>query len=444
MSMTKIVVVGAVAGGATVASQIRYYNPHAEIMVFDMDDTMSYSACGMPYYLGGEITDEEDLIAATPELFKSKKKIEVKLKHQVMQINRDQKNVEVKNLETGETFNESYDVLVLSPGGTPIIPKTEGLDSAKVFTLRNFADMQKIHSFIEKDKPKSCAIVGAGFIGLEMAENLKHIGIEVSLVEKSEQVMNILDKDSSEIIGKELIDEGVTVYKGNFITHVKEKSITLDLGETFEADFILMSVGVSPSTGLASEADLTIGDTRGVVTNEFMQTDDPSIYAIGDAAENKDLITGAPKRVPLAWPAHRQAFIVAKHIAGDKVPFKGMLGTSIAKVFELSVGMTGLGERSLKEAKISYETIIQDTKSNASYYPDHADLFLKIHYDKQTRKVLGAQAIGAKGVDKRIDVIATAIYAGLTMEDLQALELAYAPPYSSPKDPVNMAGYRAK
>lgn len=442
--MTKIVVIGAVAGGATAASQIRYFNSHAEIVVFDMDDTMSYSACGMPYYLGGDITDEDDLIAATPELFKRKKKIEVKLKHQVMQINRDQKYVEVKNLETGETFNEAYDVLVLSPGGTPIIPKTEGLDSAQVFTLRNFGDMQKIHSFIDKDKPSSCAIVGAGFIGLEMAENLKQIGIEVTLIEKSEQVMNILDEDSSKVIENELINEGVSIFKGNFITHVNGRTITLDLGEMIEADFILMSVGVSPSTELASEAGLTIGDTRGIVTNEFMQTDDPSIYAIGDAAENKDLITGSPKRVPLAWPAHRQAFIVAKHIANEPVPFRGMLGTSIAKVFELSVGMTGLGERSLKEANISFETISQDTKSNATYYPDHADLFLKIHYDTQTRKVLGAQAIGAKGVDKRIDVLATAIYAGLTMEDLQALELAYAPPYSLPKDPVNMAGYRAK
>ncbi len=442
--MSKIVVVGAVAGGATVASQIRFYNPKAEIVVFDLDDTMSYAACGMPYYIGGEVVEADKLIAATPELFKSKKKIEVKLKHQVLEINRDQKNVTVKNLETGETFKESYDILVLSPGGTPIIPKTAGLESADVFTLRNFADMKMIHSFIEKKKPKSCVIVGAGFIGLEMAENLKHIGLEVTLVEKSEQVMNILDMDSSEIIEKELIDEGVTIYKGNFITQVNGRSITLDLGETFDADFILMSVGVSPSTELASEADLTIGETRGIVTNEFMQTDDPAIYAIGDAAENKDLITGAAKRVPLAWPAHRQAFIVAKHIAGDNVPFKGMLGTSIAKVFDLSVGMTGLGERSLKKANISYDTISLNSKSNASYYPDHANLFLKIHYNTHSRKVLGAQAIGAKGVDKRIDVIATAIYAGLTMDDLQALELAYAPPYSAPKDPVNMAGYRAE
>ncbi|MFX3673941.1 MAG: CoA-disulfide reductase [Paenisporosarcina sp.] len=442
--MTKIVIIGAVAGGATAASQIRFYDSAAEIVVFDQDDTMSYAACGMPYYLGGEIADDQLLLATTSDKFKSEKNIDVKLKHQVIRINRDQKKVEVKNLETDEIKNESYDVLVLSPGGTPIIPKTDGLESTYVFTLRNFADMQKIHSFIESDKPKSCVIVGAGFIGLEMADNLLNLGMDISLVEKSDQVMNILDVDSSEKIEKELIKHGVSVYKGNFITNVNERIITLDSGETIQADFILMSIGVSPSTELASEAGLTIGDTRGIVTNEFMQTDDPSIYAIGDAAENKDLITGAPKRVPLAWPAHRQAFIVAKHLAGDNVAFKGLLGTSIAKVFNLSVGMTGLGERSLKEAGISFETVTQKANSNASYYPDHAELFLKIHYDEQSRKVLGAQAVGAKGVDKRIDVIATAIYAGLTMEDLQALELAYAPPYSSPKDPVNMAGYRAR
>ncbi|MBU0905130.1 MAG: FAD-dependent oxidoreductase, partial [Firmicutes bacterium] len=234
------------------------------------------------------------------------------------------------------------------------------------------------------------------------------------------------------------------VYKENFITHVDGRNITLDQGEKLEADFILMSVGVSPSTELASEAGLTIGDTRGIVTNEFMQTNDPAIYALGDAAENKDFITGQPKRVPLAWPAHRQAYVIANHIAGQKIPFKGMLGTSIAKVFDLSVGMTGLGERSLNDSDLYFKTITQKSKSNAGYYPDHGDLFLKIHYDAENRKVLGAQVVGEKGVDKRIDVIATAIYAGLTIDDLQALELAYAPPYSSPKDPVNMASYRAK
>jgi NADPH-dependent 2,4-dienoyl-CoA reductase/sulfur reductase-like enzyme len=442
--MPKIVVVGAIAGGATVASQIRYLDKESSITVFDQDETMSFSACGMPYYLGGLIENEQDLIASTPEKFKAEKNITVQMKHRVMRIDRKKKIVEVKNLISNETFEEAYDVLILSPGGTPIVPKTEGLDSAKVFSLRNFADMRDIHAFIEAESPNSCVIVGAGFIGLEMAENLVDLGMEVSLVEKSSQVMNIVDTDSSDIIEKELKKHGVAVYKDNFITQVDGRHLTLDKGEKLEADFILMSVGVSPSTELASEAGLAIGDTRGIVTNEFMLTNDAAIYALGDAAENKDFITGQPKRVPLAWPAHRQAFIIANHIAGNKIPFKGMLGTSIAKVFDLSVGMTGHGERSLIEMGLSYKTVIQQSKSNAGYYPDHADIFLKIHYEADSRKVLGAQAVGAKGVDKRIDVLATAIYAGLTIDDLQAIEFAYAPPYSSPKDPVNMASYRAE
>ncbi|WP_394188708.1 CoA-disulfide reductase [Paenisporosarcina quisquiliarum] len=442
--MPKIVVVGAVAGGATVASQIRYLDKDSSITVFDQDETMSFAACGMPYYLGGHIENEQDLIATTPEKFKDEKNIIVNMNHRVMRIDREKKIVEVKDLLSNKTFEDAYDVLILSPGGTPIVPKTDGLESAKVFTLRNFEDMRNIHSFIEAESPKSCVIVGAGFIGLEMAENLVELGMKVTLVEKSPQVMNILDVDSSDIVEKELHEHGVKVYKENFITHVDGRNITLDQCEKLEADFILMSVGVSPSTELASEAGLTIGDTRGIVTNEFMQTNDSAIYALGDAAENKDFITGQPKRVPLAWPAHRQAYIVANHIAGQEIPFKGMLGTSIAKVFDLSVGMTGLGERNLNESDLYFKTITQKSKSNAGYYPDHGDLFLKIHYDAENRKVLGAQVVGEKGVDKRIDVIATAIYAGLTIDDLQALELAYAPPYSSPKDPVNMASYRAK
>lgn len=442
--MKKIVIVGAVAGGATVASQLRFYDKDAQIVVFDQDDTMSYGACGMPYVIGGKISDPEHLIAATPEEFKTERNIDVFLKHRVTKINRQLKTVEVLNLETQQSFNESYDFLILSPGGTPIVPETPGIESTSMFTLRNFNDMKKINHYISTENPKSCVIVGAGFIGVEMAENLVELGLNVSIVEKSPQVMNILDVDCSTLVEKELRDHGVRIYKDNFITNVKGSTIDLNSGETLEADFILMSIGVSPSTDLAKDAGLTIGETRGIVTNEYLQTDDSSIYAIGDAAENKDFITGEAKRVPLAWPAHRQAFIVAKHITGEPVPFKGLLGTAICKVFSLDVALTGLNEQALKDSPMKYETITQKSKSNAGYYPDHADIFLKVHYDAESRKILGAQAIGGKGIDKRIDVLSTAIYAGLTMDDLQALELAYAPPYSSPKDPVNMLGYRAK
>ena len=442
--MKKIVIVGAVAGGATVASQIRYYDKDAQIVIFDQDETMSYAACGMPYVIGGEITDSSSLLAATPEEFKKEKNIDVRLKHRVISINRELKVVEVLNLETQQSFEESYDVLILSPGGTPIIPKTPGLESSKMFTLRNFNDMEKITHYIKTEQPKSCVIVGAGFIGLEMAENLVNLGLNVSIVEKSQQVMNIMDVDSSALVEKELLDHGVKLFKGNFITKANGQHLDLDLGEKIQADFILMSVGVSPSTELAEKAQLAIGETRGIVTNEYLQTNDLSIYAIGDAAENIDFITGDAKRVPLAWPAHRQAYIVARHITGDNIPFKGLLGTSICKVFTQSVATTGLNEKTLTDRHMNFKSLTQKSNSNAGYYPDHEKIFLKIHYDAATRKVLGAQVVGGKGVDKRIDVLSTAIYAGLTMDDLQALELAYAPPYSTPKDPVNMAGYKAK
>lgn len=441
--MKKIVIVGAVAGGATAASQLRFYDKDSHIVLFDQDETMSYGACGMPYVIGGEIQDADQLIAATPEEFKTKRNIDVHLRHRVTHINRQQKVVEVLNLDTQQTFEEPYDVLILSPGGTPILPETPGMESTNMFTLKNFNDMQEIIHFIETKQPKSCVIVGAGFIGVEMAENFTKLGLTVSIVEKSPQVMNIMDEDSSALVEQELQHNGVRVFKKNFIANVNGPSIELDSGDKLQADFILMSIGVSPNTKLAEQAGLTIGETNGIVTNEFMQTNDPAIYAIGDAAENKDFITGDAKRVPLAWPAHRQAYIVAKHITSEHISFKGLLGTAICKVFSLSVAITGLNERTLTERKMDHESIIQKSKSNAGYYPDHAELFLKVHYDPSTRKVLGAQAVGGKGVDKRIDVLATALYAGLTMDDLQALELAYAPPYSSPKDPVNMVGYKA-
>ena len=441
--MKKIVVIGAVAGGATVASQIRYYDQGAQIVIFDQDETMSYGACGMPYFISGEIEKADHLIAATPEEFKSKKNIDVYLQHRVTNIDRQRKVVEVFNIQTQQSFEESFDALILSPGGTPIVPETPGLESTSMFSLRNFSDMKRINDYIQNETPKSCVIVGAGFIGLEMAESFTKLGLTVSIVEKSPQVMNIMDVDCSKWVEQELQNQHVHVFKNTFITNVNGRKIELDNGETIEADFILMSIGVAPSTELAKKAKLTIGETKGIKTNEFMQTNDPFIYAIGDAAENIDFITGSAKRVPLAWPAHRQAYIVAKHITGEKIPFKGLLGTSICKVFSQSVALTGLNKRTLTDRNISFETIVQKTKSNAGYYPDHAELYLVIHFDPATRKVLGAQAVGGKGVDKRIDVLSTAIYAGLTMDDLQALELAYAPPYSSPKDPVNMVGYRA-
>lgn len=441
--MKKIVIVGAVGGGATAAGQIRFYDPEARIVVFDRDSTMSYAACGTPYVIGDVIEDERSIIMTDPEQFKKKRDIDVKLQHEVLEIDRKAKKVLVRDMKTGQQFEEPYDALILAPGGSAIIPEVEGMDSSKVFTLRSYDDMQQIDHFIKSQNPKNCVVSGGGFIGLEMAENLKNIGLDVSLVHKSPTIMSILDTDISLIIEKELALQGVKLITGTSIEKTEGKTIKLSNGIELDADFIIMSIGLKPNTGLAEKAGLNIGETGGIQTNEYMQTNDPSIYAIGDASENFDMVTGDPKRVPLASPAHRQAFIAARHLTGDKIAKKGLLGTSVLKIFSLTAAMTGLSEQAIKDKNLNSATVTHTGNSNAGYYPEHSKITLKVHYDPQTRKIMGAQCIGGKGVDKRIDVIVTAIYAGLTVDDLQALELCYAPPYSSPKDPINMIGYKA-
>lgn len=441
--MKRIVIIGAVGGGATVAGQIRHYDSNAKITVFDRDSTMSYAACGTPYVIGDVIQDETSLIMANPKSFKEKRNINVFLQHEVLEIRKEDKLVISKDLASGKLVEEPYDILILAPGGTAITPEIQGLDSAAAFSLRSYGDMQKIKNYIHAERPESCVISGAGFIGLEMAENLKNLGVDVHLVHKSPYVMSILDEDVSQQIHAELAKHDVKVYLENEIVRIDAKEIELSDGTGLEADFIIMSIGLKPNIELATQAGLAIGETGGILTNEFMQTSDPSIYALGDASENFDFITNDAKRVPLAWPAHRQAFIISRHLMGQPVAKKGLLGTSVVKIFNLTVAMTGLNERTIQEKGLRSETVVHRGNSNAGYYPDHSPIMLKVHFDPDSRKILGAQCIGGKGVDKRIDVIVTAIYGGLTIEDLQELELCYAPPYSSPKDPVNMIGYRA-
>lgn len=441
--MSKVVIVGAVGGGATVAGQIRFYNPRADITIFDRDSTMSYAACGTPYVIGNVIKEPESLLMADPEQFKEKRNIDVFLQHEVLEIQRDRKQLIVLSLESGKQFAEPYDTLILAPGGSAVVPDIAGLSSANVFVLRSYEDMLNITRFIDENSPKSCVISGAGFIGLEMAENLKNLGLDVQIVHKSSQVMSILDADVSERIEKELADHHVKLYKDAIITKAGPQTVVLSDGSQLKADFIIMSVGIKPNTELAEKAGLPIGKTGGIITDEYMQTEDPSIFALGDASENTDMITGDLKRVPLAWPAHRQAFLIAQKLIGNPIPKKGLLGTSVVKIFSLTVAMTGLNERTIREKGLVYKTVVHQGNSNAGYYPDHSKIMLKVHYDADSRLILGAQCIGGKGVDKRIDVLVTAIYAGLTVDDLQALELSYAPPYSSPKDPINMVGYKA-
>lgn len=441
--MKKVIIVGAVGGGATAAGQLRFYDKEMSITVYDRDSTMSYAACGTPYVIGEVIEDETSILMANPEQFQQKRNIDVRLEHEVVEILRAEKKVRVRNLKTGGEFHDSYDALILSPGGSAIMPEIEGSGQGHVFTLRSYSDMQAIHSYIQKHKPRHGTISGAGFIGLEMAENLKHLGLAVDIVHKSSAILSILDEDLSLLLHAELEKNGIQIHTDTVIENIGQKNVQLSNGKSLDTDFVIMSIGLKPNTLLAEKAGLSIGETGGIQTNEFMQTDDESIYAIGDASENFDFITGDPKRVPLAVPAHRQAFLAAQHITGKPVPKKGLLGTSILKVFELDAAMTGMTETAIKEKGLPAKTVTHTGNSNAGYYPDHEKLTLKVHYNPSTRQILGAQCVGGKGVDKRIDVIATAIHGGLTVDDLQALELCYAPPFSSPKDPVNMIGYKA-
>lgn len=441
--MAKVIIIGAVGGGATVAGQLRFYERELDITVYDRDSTMSYAACGTPYVIGDVIQDERSILMADPEQFRTKRNIDVKLEHEVVEIRRIAKEVRVRDMNSGTEFTDSYDALILSPGGSAIMPEITGIDKKHVFTLRSYGDMQAIQHYIDNNKPERCVISGAGFIGLEMAENLKHLGLEVDIVHKSDAILSILDKDLSGLLHEELENNGVRVHTETVIEEITDHEIRLSSGQAMKADLIIMSIGLKPNTELAESAGLSTGKTGGICTNDFMQTDDEAIYAIGDASENSDFITGEPKRVPLAVPAHRQAFIAARHITGHPIAKKGLLGTSILKVFQLDAAMTGLTETAIEEQGLRAKTVIHRGNSNAGYYPDHEKLTLKVHYDPDTRKILGAQCVGGKGVDKRIDVIATAIFGGLTVDDLQALELCYAPPFSSPKDPVNMIGYKA-
>ncbi|WP_404408670.1 CoA-disulfide reductase [Jeotgalibacillus malaysiensis] len=439
----KVLVIGGVAGGATFASQLRMLDEQAEIIVFEKDGTMSFANCGMPYYLGGFVEKREHLIAATPESFRDKKNIEVRIRHEVIRINRTEKTVTIKDHIKDDTYDESYDKLVYSPGAVPIVPDIQHLDRGNCYSLRSFKDMLKLDEHISKRNYQSVCLVGGGFIGLEMAENMKARGIKVHLVQRSEHVLNLLEPEFSKILEEELVENGIDLHLSSTVTQINEdQSLQLSDGSVIEADFLLLAVGIKPNKHLAETAGLSIGSTGGVCVNEYMQTDDHDIYAIGDVIESVDFITGEPKQVPLAWVAHREAYIAARHITDDPIPFKGILGTAICKVFEQSAAVTGHSAASLRKMNMTFETAELTSKQHAGYYPGASSLSLILHFCPDSGKIFGAQAVG-QGADKRIDVISTAICGHLGVLDLQTLEIAYAPPYSAPKDPVNMIGYKA-
>jgi CoA-disulfide reductase len=442
----KIIIVGGVAGGATTAARLRRLDEQAEIILFERGEYISFANCGLPYYIGGTISERDKLLVQTVEGMSQKFNLDIRNLSEVTKINRERKTVEVRNLSTDEIYEETYDKLVLSPGASPIKPPIPGIETAEaLFTLRNIPDTDKIKSYTEMNKPKKATVIGGGFIGIEMAENLWDLGIEVTLIEMSNQIMAPIDYEMAAILHAHLREKGVNLILEDGVAAFENngKSVKLNSSKTIGTDMIILAIGVKPENQLAIGAGLKIGERGGIQVNEHLLTEDPNIYAIGDAIEVKDYINGHPTQIPLAWPANRQGRVVADHINGISAKYKGTLGTSIAKVFDMTVAATGNNEKLLKRIGIPFEVVHVHPGSHAGYYPGAFPISLKLIFDKESGKIYGAQAVSYDGADKRIDVIATAIKGGLTIFDLPDLELAYAPPYSSAKDPVNMAGYAA-
>ncbi|RXT07944.1 CoA-disulfide reductase [Ammoniphilus sp. CFH 90114] len=444
--MKKIMIVGGVAGGATTAARLRRLDETSQIILFERGEFISFANCGLPYYIGETIKERNKLLVQTVEGMSEKFNLDIRNLSEVQRINRDKKTVEVKNLATQEVYEEGYDVLVLSPGASPIVPPIPGIEEAKhVFTLRNIPDTDRIKAHVDEQKPRQAVVIGGGFIGLEMAENLVDRGIHVTLVEMANQVMAPLDYEMAAILHTHLKDKGVNLILQDGVQSFsyEGKRIILSSGTEVETDMTILSIGVKPENKLAVEAGLQVGERGGIRVNEYLQTSDESIYAIGDAIEVVDFITKQPAMIPLAGPANRQGRIVANNIYDRKQKYAGTMGTSVVKVFDYTAASTGNNEKNLKRLGIAYEVVHIHPGSHAGYYPGSHPIALKLIFDPKEGFILGAQAVGVDGADKRMDVIATAIKAGMTVFDLADLELAYAPPYSSAKDPVNMAGFVA-
>lgn len=440
----KVVIIGGVAGGATTATRLRRLDENAEIIILERGEFVSFANCGLPYYIGNEIKDKSDLIVQTPEKFKQRFNIDVRVLNEATEIDKVNKTVTIKNLTNGVIYSETYDKLVLSPGAKPIIPNIEGIDNQKIFTIRNIPDTYKVKEYIESNKPKSAVIVGGGYIGIEMMDNLAKLGIDVTVVELGDHLINAIDADMSSLVKNYLVSKKVNVKLSNGVQKIEEKVdkliVTLNSGE-IQTDMVIMAVGVRPDTILAEKAELNLNTRGSVIVNDKMQTSDDNIYALGDAVEITNFVTKEKGFIPLAGPANKQARIVANNICGIESTYKGTQGSSIIKVFDMTVASTGVNETMAKSANLDYDKVFIHPYSHATYYPNALPMVVKVIYEKKTGKILGAQIVGYEGVDKRCDVFATAIRASMTASDLTELELCYAPPYSSAKDPVNMAGY---
>jgi len=439
----KTVIIGGVAGGATAAARLRRLDEKAEIIILERGEYVSFANCGLPYYIGGVITDREDLTLQTPESFKARFNIDVRVLNEAVKISPDTQTVTVKNLRTGEIYEETYDNLILSMGAEPIQPNIEGADGSNVFTLRNIPDTLKIKNYIDTAKPRSAVVIGGGYIGVEMAENLAQAGLKVAIVELADHLIAPLDFDMAADVHRYIKSKGIYLHLNNGVKAINGNTVILQNGE-ITADMIIMSVGVRPETAIAKDAGIELNPRGSIIVNNKMQTNIPDIYAVGDAVEVEDFITKKPAFIPLAGPANKQGRIAADNIAGYESVYTGTQGSAVLKLFDMTIATTGLNEKSATAAGIDYDKTYTYSASHATYYPGAAQMSIKALWDKRTLKIIGAQIVGFDGVDKRMDVLATAIRFGAKITDLTTLELCYAPPFGSAKDPVNMLGFVAE
>lgn len=440
-----VVIVGGVAGGATAAARIRRLDEQAQIVVFERTGYVSYANCGLPYFIGGAIADPQALTLQTPESFATRFRVAMKVRHEVTAIHRDRKTVSVTNLATGEEFEEPYDKLILSPGAKPTLPRLPGVGLKKVFTLRTVEDTFRIKEFVDTEHPRSAVIAGGGFIGLELAENLCELGVDVTIVQRPKQLMNPFDPDMASFIHAEMRRHGVKLALGHTVEGFQEADggveVLLKDGAPLRADMVVLAIGVTPDTHLAQQAGLATGIKGSILVDDRMQTSDPDIYAVGDAVQVKHSVTDQDALISLAGPANKQGRIAADNICGYDSRYHGSQGSSIIKVFDLTAAVTGVNQTAAEKAGLKTGSVILSPMSHAGYYPGGKLMTLKVVFEQETYRLLGAQIVGYDGVDKRIDVLATALHAGMRATELEELDLAYAPPYSSAKDPVNMAGF---
>ena len=443
----KVVIIGGVAGGATAAARIRRLDERADIVVFERSGYVSYANCGLPYYIGGVIGDPEALTLQTPESFFSRFRVDMRVRHEVTSIHPDRKTVRVRNLDTGESFEEGYDKLILSPGARPTQPRLPGVGLGKVFTLRTVEDTFRIKEHIGAHHPKSAVLAGGGFIGLELAENLRQLGMAVTIVQRPRQLMNPFDPDMAAFIHNEVRRHGIKLALGRTVEGFEERGGGVDIllkdERPLHADMVVLAIGVTPDTALARDAGLKLGLKGSIVVNDRMETSVPDIYAVGDAVQVKHYVTGGDAVISLAGPANKQGRIAADNICGGDSRYLGSQGSSVIKVFGMTASSTGINEANAKKAGLAVDKVVLSPMSHAGYYPGGRVMTMKVLFEQGSFRLLGAQIVGCEGVDKRIDVLAAAIHAGVKATQLKDLDLAYAPPYSSAKDPVNMAGFMA-